>query len=161
MIQAMAEEPIRFVERHGVVLESGRGARPNLAEAVAGEQIKGNWWAHKKGKAIFRATRAARDCGQILVCRLVDGKITYVHRRLWPALVRLAKLLDTKTIGSLHEEHSSSGAHRIRTIPFPRWVPADVRRAAKNLSEEEAHLELGDWIEPYLRRKVSARSKSG
>jgi hypothetical protein len=144
--------PIGFIEQHGVVLEGARGPRPNLAEAVAGEHIHGNWWGHKKGRAIFRATRAARDSDQILVCRLVGGKITYIHRRLWPAIVRLAKSLDKKTISALREEHTSSGAHRVRTIPFPRWVPIDVRRAAKSISEEEAYLQLGDWIKPYLRK---------
>jgi hypothetical protein len=71
-------DPIRFVETHGVVLEAGHGVRPNLAEAIAGEPIRGSWWGHKKGRAIFRATRTVRDCDQVLVCRLVGGKITYV-----------------------------------------------------------------------------------
>ena len=143
-------DAIRFIEQHGVVLEAGRGSRPNLAEAVAGEPIRGNWWGHKKGREIFRATRAVRDSDQVLVCRLVGGKITYVHRRLWPAIVRLASFLDGKSIGALREEHSPSGAHVIRTIAFPRWVPAEVRQTAKNLSKEEACLQLGDWIKPYL-----------
>ena len=150
-------DPVQFVEQHGVVLEAGRGPRPNLAEAVAGERIHGSWWGHKKGQAIFNATRAARDSDQILVCRLVRGKITYVHRRQWPAIVRLAKSLDKKAISALREEHSPSGAHRTRTVPFPRWVPTDVRRAAEKLSEEQAYLQLGDWIKPYLRRGKSAQ----
>ena len=145
-------DPIRFVEQHGVVLEGSRGPTPSLAEAVAGERIHGNWWGHRKGREIFRATRTVRDCDQILVCRLVGGKITYVHRRLWPAIVRLAKSLDQKTLAALQEEHTPSGAHRVRTIPFPRWVPPEVRQAAKSISEEEAHLQLGDWIRLYLRR---------
>jgi hypothetical protein len=145
-------DPIRFVEQHGVVLEGGRGPRPNLAEAVVGERLHGSWWGHKKGRAIFQATRTVRDCDEVLVCRLVGGKITYVHRRLWPAIVRLANSLDKKTLAALHEEHTPSGAHRVRTIPFPRWVPPDVRQAAENISEEEAQLQLGDWIMPYLRQ---------
>jgi hypothetical protein len=154
-------DPIRFVEQHGVVLEGGRGPRPNLAEAVAGEHIRGNWWKHKKGRAIFRATRAARDCDRILVCLLVGGKITYVHRRLWSAIVRLASSLDRKTIGALREEHSISGAHITRRIPFPRWVPPDVLRAAKNMSEEEACVQLGEWIRPYVRKKGRSTRKPG
>jgi hypothetical protein len=154
-------DPIQFVKRHGIVLEGGRGRRPNLAEAVAGEPIRGNWWGHKKGRAIFSATRAVRDCDQVLVCRLVDGKITYVHRRLWPAIVRLAKSLDKQTISALREEHLSSGAHRVRAIPFPHWVPADVRRAAKNIAEEDACVQLGDWIKPYLRKKRRSARKPG
>ena len=147
-------DPLRFVEQHGVVLEGGRGPRPNLAEAVAGESIRGNWWGHKKGRMIFRATRAVRDCDQVLVCRLVDGKITYVHRRLWPAMVRLANSLDKKTLAAIREEHSPSGAHRVRAIPFPRWVPPEIRRAAENLSKEEACLQLGEWITLYMRRGI-------
>jgi hypothetical protein len=145
-------DPIRFVEQHGVVLEGGRGPRPTLAEAVAGERIHGSWWRHKKGRAIFRATRTVRDCDQVLVCRLLGGKISYVHRRLWPAIFRLANSLDKKTLGALREEHTPSGAHRVRTIPFPRWVPPEVRRAAENISEEEALRQLGDWVRVYLRR---------
>jgi hypothetical protein len=93
-------DPIRFVEEHGVVLESGRGPRPNLAEAVAGGPIRGSWWGHEHGRDVFRATPAVRQNDQILVCRLL-GKITYVHRRLWPALVRLAGLLDREGIAAL------------------------------------------------------------
>jgi hypothetical protein len=145
-------DPIQFLNECGVVLESGRGPRPNLAEAVAGERIRGNWWGHRKGREIFKATRAARDSDEVLVCRLVDGKITYVHRRLWPAIVRLAQFLDKNGISALREEHSSSGAHRVRTIPFPLWVPADVHKTAQNLSEEEACLQVGEWIKPYLRK---------
>src|ERR1700675_867668 len=112
-------DPLRFVETHGVVLEAGPGVRPNVVEAIAGKPIRGSWWGHKKGRAIFRATRTVRDCDQVLVCRLVSGKITYVHRRLCPAIVRLANSLDKKTLAALREEHTPSGAHRVRTIPFP------------------------------------------
>jgi hypothetical protein len=145
-------DPIQFVETHGVVLEAGRGARPNLAEAIAGEPIRGSWWGHKKGRAIFRATRIVRDCNEVLVCRLVGGKITYVHRRLWPTIVRLASLLDKKTLVALREEHTPSGTHKVRTIPFPGWVPPEIRAAAENISEEQACLQLGDWIRPYLHK---------
>jgi hypothetical protein len=146
-------DPIRFVETHGVVLEAGRGVRPNLTEAIAGESIRGSWWGHKKGRAIFRATRTVRDCDQVLVCRLVGGKISYVHRRLWPAIVRLANFLDKKTLAALREEHTQSGAHKVRAIPFPRWVPPEVRQAAENISEKEALLQLGDWIRLYATQK--------
>jgi hypothetical protein len=143
-------DPIQFIDRHGIVLEAAHGPRPNLAEAVAGAPIHGNWWNHKNGRAIFKATREARDSDQVLVCRLLAGKITYIHRRLWPAIVCLANLLDKKTIGALREVHSTSGQHRVRTIPFPRWVPADVRRAAENITKQDACLQIGAWIKPYL-----------
>ena len=140
-----------FVEQHGVVLEAGRGPLPSLAEAIAGEPIRGSWWGHRKGKAIFWASRAVRDCDDILVCHLIDGKITYVHRRLWPALVRLAKLLDTSRLAAVQETHTPSGGHKVHTVPFPRWVTPETLRLAERLSEKDARVQLGDWIDVYLR----------
>ena len=34
---------IAFVRKHGVVLASAKGPVPNLADAVAGEKIRGSW----------------------------------------------------------------------------------------------------------------------
>src|SRR4029078_7575884 len=81
---------LAFIEKHGVVLESGQGPVPVLAEAIAGGPFRGSWWKHPKRREIFRVTRAVRDSRDVLVCRLVQGKITFAHRRMWPVLVRLA-----------------------------------------------------------------------
>lgn len=84
------KQALSFVKTNGITLESGRGPVPSLAHTIAGEAIRGNWWAHPKGHVIFLCSRALRESKDVLVCRLVGGKVTYVHRRLWPALVRLA-----------------------------------------------------------------------
>src|ERR1700682_485401 len=84
------KQAIAFVQANGIVLESGRGAVPTLAEAIAGAPIRGTRWAHPKANTIFLCSRAIRKSANVLVCRLVGGKVTYVHRRLWPALVRVA-----------------------------------------------------------------------
>jgi hypothetical protein len=84
-----ARHAIAFVKTKGVVLESARGPAPDLAERVADEPISGSWWGHRKAAQIFHCSRTVRDSNELLVCRLVEGKVTYVHRRLWPALVNL------------------------------------------------------------------------
>ena len=137
-----------FVEEHGVVLESGHGPVPSLVEAIAGEAVRGTWWGHPKGRAIFRATRAVRDSADVLVCRLLGGKITYVHRRMWPALVRLADEIGSQRLDAIREEHSQSGAHKLVTIAFPQWVPGEVRKAAEKLSVAEARKQCSDWLTP-------------
>jgi hypothetical protein len=141
-----SEGALAFVDEHGVVLESGRGPVPSLADAIAGEAIRGTWWKHPKGRAIFRATRAVRDSDDVLVCRLLGGKITYVHRRLWPALVRLADEVGPVRLDAIREEHTTSGVHRLVRMAFPAWVPADVMTAAKKLSQVEARKQCGDWL---------------
>ncbi len=135
---------LAFIRRHGIVLESGRGPVPNLAEAVAGTPIRGSWWGHAKGQEIFRLTRAVRDSGDVLVCRLVGHKITYVHRRLWPALVRLADVFARDNLAALREIQTPQGRHELRVVPFPRWAPPMVRRQARKLTEQEARAAFGD-----------------
>src|SRR5207249_10717922 len=146
------KEALAFVERHGIVLQAARGPVPNLAEAVAGGPIRGSWWGHARGHEIFWLTRAVRDSGDVLVCRLVGGKITYVHRRLWPAVVRLARTFVRKDLAALREAHRPRGRHQLRVVPFPRWVPSKVQRQARHLSETEAQAALGVWCERARRR---------
>jgi hypothetical protein len=125
---------LAFVKRHGVVLQAARGIVPSLAEAIAGAPIRGSWWAHPSGHDIFRVADAVSDSDDVLVCKLVDGKVTYVHRRVWPALVKLAARFDKQRLAKIWNEHTQTGAHRSRAIAFPKWVPDDVKREAAALS---------------------------
>lgn len=66
---------------------------------------------HARGKEFFSLTRRVRRDSDVLVCRLVDDKITYVHRRLWPALLRLAPALGARRLAAIREVHTDTGAH--------------------------------------------------
>ena len=131
-------EAVAFVKRHGVVLQAARGPVPSLAEAIAGGPIRGSWWGHAKGQDIFQASEAIGDDPDVLVCKLVDGKVTYVHRRLWPALVKLASRFRKEQLAQVWNEHTAGGAHRSRRKAFPTWVPREVAQEAEALSESEA-----------------------
>ncbi len=131
------EEALSFVETEGIVLESAHGRVLTFADFVAGERVT-RWWSHSKGRLIFALTRAIRDSPDVLTCRLIDGKVTYIHRRLWPALVKLSGVLDTNKLGAIHEEHSPDGKHKIVMLEFPKWVPAEVLLESKQLTQREA-----------------------
>jgi hypothetical protein len=132
------KQAIAFVKANGVVLESGRGPVPSLAEAIAGSPIRGSWWVHPKANTIFLCSRAIRESADVLVCRLVGGKVTYVHRRLWPALVRLAGRFDTDRLAVIQEVHTPAGRHEINLTAFVEWIPKDVANAAAKLKVEDA-----------------------
>ncbi|MGH7771093.1 MAG: hypothetical protein ACREQA_02515 [Candidatus Binatia bacterium] len=138
-----AKEALDFVEEHGIVLESAPGPVPNLAERIVGNKIRGSWWAHRESRTIFNVTRAVRSSEQVLVCRLVEDKVTYVHRRLWPALVRMARKIPKMKLIAIREVHTEMGRHELKETPFPDWVPGDVLEESTKLSEDEAtsHLE--------------------
>jgi hypothetical protein len=76
---------------------------------------------------------------------LVGGKVTFVHRRLWPALIRLAARLPADGLDQISEEHTASGHHERRVTAFPEWVPAEVAREAALLSEAVAEEQLARW----------------
>jgi hypothetical protein len=143
-----AADALAFVERHGIVLVSAQGAAPRLVDAIAGEPVRGSWWGHPRGREIFRVLSAVQESDQVLACRLLGGKVTLVHRRLWPALVRLAGRFEPAQIARVAEEHTARGHHATRATPFPDWVPDDVRREAAALSETQAQALLGAWAPP-------------
>ena len=86
-----------------------------------------------------------RSSDDILVCRLVDGKITFVHKRLWPALVRLADTIPANRLAQVKEIHTDSGRHVVEETPFPKWVPSDVMAAGQSMSEAGALADLTPW----------------
>lgn len=142
-----SRQALAFIRKHGVVLEGARGPVPSLVEVIAGEPLRGSWWSHPKSHEIFALLRAVRDSEDVLVCRLIKGKVTFVHRRLWPAMVRVADRLPRERLARVREVHTSSGRHVTQEVPFPEWVPSSVQAAARSLSEEAALAEFAGAIE--------------
>jgi len=148
---ATAEEALAFVRQHGVVLASAKGTALRLTEAIVGESINGSWWAHPKSHRIYAILGAVSESDQVLVCRLIEGRITFVHRRLWPSLVRLAKRLAPEQLAQVREEHAPSGRHVSRFVPFPLWVPPEVSTQAEAIDEQQALAVFGAWL-PLAKR---------
>src|SRR5438128_5944317 len=142
-----SRQALAFISKHGVVLEAAQGPVPSLAEVIAGEPVRGSWWSHPKSQEIFAVTRAIRDSDDVLVCRLIKGKVTFVHRRLWAALVRTAGRFPSNQLSQVREVHTSSGRHVTKEVPFPDWVPSSVLAAPRGLSQETALAGSGAWIQ--------------
>jgi hypothetical protein len=134
------------LRRSGVLLQAARGPVPNVAELVAGEPIRGSWWSHPRSHEIFDAINRLRSSPAVVATRLIDGKVTLIHRRLWPAVVRLADRFPPAALDAIHEEHTPSGAHRTSVTPFPDWVPAGALEAGAELGEMEAMRMLPECV---------------
>ncbi len=142
-----SRQALAFTRKDSVVLEAAQGPVPSLVEVIAGEPVRGSWWSHPKSHEIFAVTRAIRASDDVLACRLIKGKVTFVPRRLWPALVRAAGRLSSDQLSQVREVHTSSGRHVTKEVPFPYWVPSSVRSAARSLSDEAVLAEFAAWIE--------------
>jgi hypothetical protein len=140
-----ADEALRYLEVHGVVLASAKGPVPRMSEVIAGEPIRGSWWGHPKGGEIYSILGVMQESPDVLVCRVVNGKITLVHRRLWPALIRAADNFPSERLAKIEQEHTDKGRHVNHETPFPLWVDPTSVSDAKALSEVQALESLGEW----------------
>ncbi len=142
------DEILAFVESHGVVLASARGPVPRLSEFIAGEVIHGSWWGHPKGPEIYHALGLLSDSPDVLVCRVVNGNITLVHRRLWPALLAASEAFDPHWLARIEQVHTASGRHENRETPFALWADPETVALARDMSPESAREQLGGWARP-------------
>jgi hypothetical protein len=75
--------------RIGLLLQHDRDL-PSFTTLVAGKPISGSWWGHRRGKQIYALLEEFERKSGALSAKLVNGKITYVHRRMWNAFLELA-----------------------------------------------------------------------
>jgi hypothetical protein len=153
-----SDQALAFIEEHGVVLLAARGPFPRLVEAIVGEPIRGSWWTHPRSRGIFAVLQQLEESADLLQCRLVAGKVTVVHRRLWPALFRLADRFAPQQLARIHQQHTPSGRHLSRSVDFAVWVPEPVRSEARRLDTQKAGRILGPlltYAEPAVARNMT------
>lgn len=142
---ASADEALAFVAEHGIVLATARGPLPRLIDRIAGSAIVGNWWTHPQARAIYPVLESVQTSGQVLVCRLVNDKLTLVHERLWPALAKLAPQFAPRQLARVVEQHTSAGRHAVSALPLADWLPSAVWDQAQRLDEAQAIALVGRW----------------
>ena len=87
------DEALAWIRKHRIAMQAAKvGELPSLAHEVVQGPLKGSWWGHPKGKLIFALATHLDESGEVLALKLIEGKVTYVHRALWPQLLRV--LLD-------------------------------------------------------------------
>jgi hypothetical protein len=76
----------RALEDMGLLLLSD-SELPSVAGLIAGEPVRGSWWSHPRAHEIFRVSEKLAGHADVTTAKLVANKVTFVHRKLWPALV--------------------------------------------------------------------------
>lgn len=160
-----------LLKKHGMLALTG-AAVPSLAFAIAGGPIQGSWWAHEHGGLIFRIASELEDAEDVLVVKLVDGKVTFVHAALWPALYRIVSDPDWRA-ARIAQLNAAGRALLDRVEAERRVRPED--RAAKDAIEKsllarscQVHTDGGKhateltswrhWSTPDLRARAAKMS---
>jgi len=83
-----AAAALDLLRKERVLTLTPAGAPRSLVREIAGE-VRGSWWGHPRGGLIFAIASALEDSPEVLGAKLVRGKVTFVHRSLWPHLLRV------------------------------------------------------------------------
>jgi hypothetical protein len=77
--------PAELIDR---IRERGMAPVTEVVAWILGERPKGSWWAHPRSGEAYAKLTALEHEPDLLGAKLIDGKETLVHRRLWAALAR-------------------------------------------------------------------------
>ena len=88
MPAAMADV-LSALARYGLLLKQDKRL-PNVVSLLTGETLSTSWWSHPQGRLIFSVLRELSEHPDVLFTKLLSGKDTLVHRRLWPAFLAVA-----------------------------------------------------------------------
>jgi hypothetical protein len=79
---------LALLKTRGVLTLTACPGHTSLVQEIAGE-VRGSWWSHPQGSVIFQIGEGLEASPDVLTAKLVQGKVTFVHRALWPALLRV------------------------------------------------------------------------
>lgn len=170
------EDVFRELKKWGLVLESDPKL-PSVCTVITGEPMKGSWWSHPMAQTIFQVNERLDDHPDVLMAKLLAGKVTFVHRQFWPALLAVAMSREPWQIRNLPDtaqkvlkflknaESVRSDELRIGTIGR-KELNESVRILERRLliHSEQVHTESGAHakvLESWESWAASARLKVG
>jgi hypothetical protein len=158
--------------------ERGIATLRELCDAVAGEPVRGSWWAHRAGKQIFAAANALDDDPDIITTKWVEGRVTFVHRRKWPELFaevderrksglaelsaparKLLALVEKR--GELRMDDPAAHPLRNHRVELEKALLVHAKQIHSELGKHVAVLESWDHLRPVSSLRRTSRKTRG
>lgn len=86
MSLAALNKALELLEEHGLLLLSD-SRFPSVTMIVSESPVTGSWWSHPKANVIFEVAESLSEHADVVATKLVSGKVSFVYRGLWPALI--------------------------------------------------------------------------
>jgi len=113
----------RAVDRYGVLPFSAPEGALSAIRVITGVTVRGSWWGHPAGHLIYWVAEGwDRATSVIATAKLLGGKVTLVHSRLWPALVSVGKARASWQTGGL----DPGARNLLRTVDRLGYVRGDL-----------------------------------
>jgi hypothetical protein len=130
------------LRRLGLLLETDVRL-PSVASLIAGEPISGSWWSHAAGQKIFATLGQFEDHADVMFTKLISGKVTLVHRKLWPEILAIGtargpwQIKDlSKSARHLLKMIDDTGSFRTDQLIWPKSATVKPGAAARELEKK-------------------------
>ena len=147
------------LERDGLLLLSDTSL-PSLAALVAGEPIRGSWWGHRSGAAIFAVATELDAHADVATAKLLGGKVTFVHRRLFATLASVGAARAPWQTAGLDEPAAALLARVIeRGTERASGAPVKLLETRLLCASREVHTRSGAHVTELSAWSVFARER--
>ncbi|MBK7963293.1 MAG: hypothetical protein IPK04_20160 [Bdellovibrionales bacterium] len=157
----MGKKIFRLLEKHELLLVQDK-AFPNIVTEITCENIVGSWWGHPLANPIYNGLRWLEHNHSILVVKLIDGKVTYVHENLFADIFSIVcKSRDWQLRKLKAEDHQilkyiSKKKHISSDDAQLTELSEDPKKSLANLEKKllicsvEKHTQSGKHIKDYM-----------
>jgi len=162
------------LKKFGLLLESDPRL-PSVSTLITGSPLHSSWWSHPLAQTIFHVNGQLDDHPDVLVTKLIAGKVTFVHKKLWPEILAIGTARErwqtealSASAQALLEMIGATGCLRTDKLILPgstkgsmKLKPGDAARelerkllvhAAQFHTDSGAHAKLLETWEHWVRR---------
>ena len=159
------------LQANGFILESDPKL-PSVCSLITGSPLRGSWWSDPQAQTIFQVNELLEDHQDVLITKLVSGKVTFVHRKIWAKVVTIGRSRESWQLKNLQvpvlsllKQIESANSITSADIQWPREAKMKLGDAARVLekrllivatqfhSDSGAHEKLLETWEHWMRRR--------
>lgn len=116
---------------------------PSVATLIAGGPVRGSWWSHRSAEKIYVTLGEFADHRDVMFTKLLSGKVTLVHRKLWPEIFAIGTARTpwqmkglSKPARNLLKMIDEQGSIRTDQIAWPKSATTKPGEAARELEKK-------------------------
>jgi hypothetical protein len=138
-----AQRVLETLAERGLLLQQDKKL-PNVVTLLTGQSLRSSWWSHPRAHLIFATLTDLARHPDVLFTKLLYGKVTLLHRRLWPSFLAVASAREAWQVRGLPAPARSLLQALERTGSVRAGGPA-VKELERRLlvHAEEVHTESG------------------
>jgi hypothetical protein len=111
--------------------------RKSAIQILTGELPRGSWWSHPAASKLYQILKSVEQHPDLLSAKLLSGKVTFVHRALWPALLAVVTAREPWQMTGL----LPGATQWLAVLDQPRSPGAEVPQPSRTVVKEiEARL---------------------